>query len=93
MAKTVLLTESLPFIIKLDGIYLLGYAWLFGMCKFGSILVETTVEHLLSSVDYFLWRFVAHSAYPISLRTGRRRCDRLSVSSYVFFFNDTVRRH
>lgn len=85
MAKTVLLTESLSFIINLDGIYLLGYAWLFGMCKFGSILVETTVERLLSSVDYILWRLVAHSASPISSLTGRRRCDRLSDSSYVSF--------
>ena len=84
MAKTVLLTESLSFIINLDGIYLLGYAWLFGMCKFGSILVETTAERLLSSVDYILWRLVARSASPISSLTGRRRCDRLSDSSYVF---------
>lgn len=47
MAKTVLLTESLPFIINLDGIYLLGYAWLFGMSLwitfFGGVIAYRTL--------------------------------------------------
>ncbi|EDR15417.1 uncharacterized protein LACBIDRAFT_321220 [Laccaria bicolor S238N-H82] len=60
MAKTVLLTESLPFIINLDGIYLLGYAWLFGMCviayrtlprqQFGALQHKTFPVYFVKSI-------------------------------------------
>jgi hypothetical protein len=61
MAKVEVLTlASLAGLVNLNSLYLLGYAWLFGMCEFGHVLnvgrAHLILDSLLSRMDLVLRR-------------------------------------
>ena len=87
MAKLTLLTlSSLIHLVNFDGVYLVGYAWLFGMCEYHGtpslicILTEVTVKlfglHSLevctNSSHLILLSDLRHIAGVIAYRTLRK---------------------
>jgi hypothetical protein len=72
--------QTLRTLVNVDGLYLLGYAWLFGMCMFYLCLSSRCqilmVALYYSSLDYVLWGYAFEPLLQCSLiRYGFSRCN------------------